>query len=132
MIVQIKLIQTKRISTSLRIVIDTYRILFFCALILVVTCVILFSLSYIKYELNKSQFYILICGFVLSMVCLIFSADLLIIILGWDGLGVLSLFLILFYKTESSMGSSFITFITNRLGDALFLRTLIILTFQID
>jgi NADH-ubiquinone oxidoreductase chain 5 len=48
---------------------------------------------------------------------LIFSPNLLRLILGWDGLGVTSYLLVRFYRSEKSFNARILTVLTNRLGD---------------
>jgi NADH-ubiquinone oxidoreductase chain 5 len=46
--------------------------------------------------------------------------------LGWDGLGLVSFFLIVYYQNQSSITSGIFTVLMNRLGDRFFLVTIII------
>ena len=64
--------------------------------------------------------------FLLSIVILILSPNISTIILGWDGLGLISYCLIIYYNKLNSFNSGIITIILNRLGDR---SLLIIITF---
>lgn len=61
------------------------------------------------------------------MVLLIFMSNLFGTLIGWDGLGITSFLLVLYYKNRKSLGRSLITALTNRVGDA-FLLVLLGLT----
>ena len=58
------------------------------------------------------------------MVILIFMGRLVGALIGWDGLGVTSFLLVIYYKNRKSLGSGMITALTNRLGDCFFLLIL--------
>jgi len=60
-------------------------------------------------------------AFVRSMVLLIFLSTLYGTLVGWDGLGITSFLLVIYYKNRKSLGSSMITAMTNRVGDAFLL-----------
>lgn len=49
---------------------------------------------------------------------LVFRLNLVRIILGWDGLGLISYILVVFYKNEKSRRAGIITALSNRVGDA--------------
>lgn len=92
--------------------------------------VIFYSISYIEKDKKNIKFLITIILFVLSINFLVTCPNLLISILGWDGLGLISFLLIIFYNNESSNFSGILTIITNRLGDiGLILRIIIIINF---
>ena len=51
------------------------------------------------------------------MIILILRPNILTIILGWDGLGLISYCSIIYYRKLNSYNSGMITIIINRLGD---------------
>lgn len=71
--------------------------------------------------------------FVVSIVLVVNMSSLFYVILGWDGLGMVSFFLIVYYQNSSSIFSGVFTLLINRLGDSFFLiRLSIILIFSPD
>ena len=52
---------------------------------------------------------------------LIFFSNLFMTLIGWDGLGVTSFLLVIYYKNRKRLGSGFVTALTNRLGDCFLL-----------
>jgi len=59
----------------------------------------------------------LILGFALSILILLFSGNPLVTVLGWEFLGITSFFLILYYQSWERYNNSMVTLITMRLGD---------------
>ena len=70
---------------------------------------------------NFSHFHLTLLVFVLSILLLIISPNFFSIILGWDGLGVSSYLLVIFYKRTKSLNAGLLTGIRNRVGDGLIL-----------
>src|SRR5438552_19103907 len=67
--------------------------------------------------------------FVFSMACLVMADNLLLLYLGWEGVGLCSYLLIgYFYKKPSAVAAAKKAFIVNRIGD-LFLALAIMLIF---
>nr|QKK36431.1 NADH dehydrogenase subunit 5 [Trioza erytreae]QKK36457.1 NADH dehydrogenase subunit 5 [Trioza erytreae] len=62
--------------------------------------------------------------FVLFMVIMIMSPSSLGVLLGWDGLGIVSYCLVIYYKSYDSFNSGFITAATNRLGDSMLMLSI--------
>lgn len=79
--------------------------------------VIYYSNYYIEGDLHAKKFLILVILFVVSMLLVISSSNVLILVLGWDMLGLVSYCLVIFYNNESSRRAGIITIMTNRLGD---------------
>ena len=51
------------------------------------------------------------------MCLLIISPNLVSILLGWDGLGLTSYILVIYYQNRSSCGAGILTVLSNRIGD---------------
>lgn len=77
-----------------------------------------------------TRFITIVISFVFSMVILIFMGSLVGALIGWDGLGVTSFLLVVYYKNRKSLGSGIITALTNRLGDCFFLLILGLFFFE--
>ncbi len=87
--------------------------------ILIRTRVIVFSLSYIS-GFRVVNFVILYLLFILRMVWLIINNNFYWIIFGWDGLGVVSFLLIVYYINHERVNNGLFTLFQNRLGDLFF------------
>jgi len=72
-------------------------------------------------ELYFARFHSLVVGFVLRMVLLILRPNLVSLIVGWDGLGVTSYLLVVFYQREKAYNAGILTALSNRVGDVLLL-----------
>nr|YP_054477.1 NADH dehydrogenase subunit 5 [Podura aquatica]AAT69339.1 NADH dehydrogenase subunit 5 [Podura aquatica] len=79
--------------------------------------IMVYSSYYMADEVYVSRFVALVYLFVLSMLLLIYSPNILSVLLGWDGLGLVSYCLVIFYQTSKSAAAGMITVLTNRLGD---------------
>ena len=91
--------------------------------------VIIFSTRYIIREKFFSRFIMLVFFFVISIYLLILSPNLISLLLGWDGLGVTSYLLVIFYQSNKSYNAGILTAITNRLGDVGLLISISMLLF---
>lgn len=88
-------------------------------MVLLVTCLVcLYREIYIELYNNK-KFFFLIILFFLFITLLSSRGSLISFFLGWDGLGVSSICLIIFYPNKNTLFNSLLTMIFNRLGDVL-------------
>ena len=99
------------------IILDMIRLYFLRLVSLISGSVIIFSTSYIIKEKFFSRFILLVFLFVISIYLLIVSPNIIRLLLGWDGLGVTSYLLVVFYQRNKSYNAGMITAITNRIGD---------------
>jgi len=106
------------------IISDSWSTSFFLLLFVVSSRVLSWSYYYIDREEYYARFILIVISFVSSIIILIFIGRLVGALIGWDGLGVTSFLLVIYYKNRKSLGSGIITALTNRLGDCFFLLIL--------
>ena len=87
--------------------------------ILISLTVLIFSYAYINSLIIKN-FLLLYFIFIFRIVWLILNNNFYWIILGWDGLGVVSFLLIVFYINYERVNNGLFTLFQNRIGDVFF------------
>lgn len=110
----------KIISFFSRINLDKISFIFIIIVCFVTRLVFLYSEVYIETYKNK-KFFFLTLSFFLFIGILSLRGRFINLIIGWDGLGVSSLLLIMFYPNKITLFNSFLTFFFNRLGDIFFI-----------
>lgn len=86
--------------------------------------VMTWALFYMKGSTSSSLFFIVLFLFVLRMIILLLRDSFIFVFLGWEGLGITSFALIIFYQNWSSFSGGLITLLINRVGDAFLLTAL--------
>nr|YP_010502218.1 NADH dehydrogenase subunit 5 [Leocrates chinensis]UXC96463.1 NADH dehydrogenase subunit 5 [Leocrates chinensis] len=109
---------------TIPIIIDPMGTLFSCAVLFITANVLQFGDFYMKEDPFIKRFIILIILFVLSMNFLIFIPHMMALLLGWDGLGVVSFILVIYYQNPKSLAAGMITALTNRIGDVMILLSI--------
>nr|YP_010688221.1 NADH dehydrogenase subunit 5 [Pillucina pisidium (Dunker, 1860)]WBR65415.1 NADH dehydrogenase subunit 5 [Pillucina pisidium (Dunker, 1860)] len=102
-------------------VLDGFSLLFSFVVLFISFFIMLFSTSYMENEVHLSRFIWLVVLFVVSMNFLIYVPSLIGVILGWDGLGLISFLLVIYYQNGKSLGAGLVTAFMNRVGDSLLL-----------
>jgi len=110
-----------RLTLEIPFFIDIYRSLFLASVRVIALAVTLFSKSYIINEKYFLRFHLLLMSFVASIFLLILRPNLIRILLGWDGLGVTSYLLVIYFQRTKSYNAGIITALRNRVGDVLIL-----------
>lgn len=100
---------------------------FTAVVLLISSIVILYRERYIENDKIKIYFCYRVLLFVFSILLLIISPNIIIIILGWDGLGLVSYCLVIYYQRVNSYNSGIITILRNRVGDVTLLIRIIFL-----
>lgn len=106
-------------STSLVItfLFDWMSLRFIGLVIIISSVVIFYRTYYIEGDKFFARFIYLVYFFVLSIVFIILSPNIIRILLGWDGLGLVSYCLVIFYQNIKSANAGIITVLSNRIGD---------------
>nr|YP_006883453.1 NADH dehydrogenase subunit 5 [Neochauliodes punctatolosus]AFN10582.1 NADH dehydrogenase subunit 5 [Neochauliodes punctatolosus] len=111
-------------SIVMTILMDWMSLLFMSFVLLISSVVIFYSAEYMSGDYNINRFIILVLLFVLSMMFLIISPNLISILLGWDGLGLVSYCLVIYYQNVKSYNAGMITALSNRIGDVALLMAI--------
>nr|YP_010491911.1 NADH dehydrogenase subunit 5 [Oraesia emarginata]UWM92697.1 NADH dehydrogenase subunit 5 [Oraesia emarginata] len=119
-----EIISFNSMSIVMSILLDWMSLLFMMFVFLISSVVIYYSKSYMSSELNLSRFIILVLLFVTSMMLLIISPNIISILLGWDGLGLVSYLLVIYYQNLKSYNAGMLTALSNRIGDVLILMVI--------
>nr|YP_009128691.1 NADH dehydrogenase subunit 5 [Lyreidus brevifrons]AJR19296.1 NADH dehydrogenase subunit 5 [Lyreidus brevifrons] len=96
---------------------DWISLLFLSFVLLISSMVLFYSGGYMMGDLNFNRFMYLVVAFVASMGAMILSPNLISILLGWDGLGLVSYALVIYYQNEKSSNAGMLTVLSNRVGD---------------
>nr|YP_009735147.1 NADH dehydrogenase subunit 5 [Acropyga myops]QBG38635.1 NADH dehydrogenase subunit 5 [Acropyga myops] len=97
--------------------IDWIACLFISVVMLISSMIMLYSMIYMKDEIYLDRFVYLLIFFIMSMILMIMSPNLISILFGWDGLGLISYCLVIFYQNYNSYNSGMVTVLCNRIGD---------------
>lgn len=109
------------------IFIDWIILIFISVVIFISSIVIIYSKEYIIIDFKKKYFIIILILFVVSIILIIIRPNIIRIILGWDGLGLISYCLIIYYQNYYSYNSGILTLLTNRIGDVILLIIIFII-----
>nr|QBZ38115.1 NADH dehydrogenase subunit 5 [Malaxella flava] len=96
---------------------DWLSLIFLSIVFLISGSVMLYSLDYMSGDIFIIRFYFLVFMFITSMFMLISMPDLICLMIGWDGLGLVSYCLVIYYQNSLSLSSGYLTLFINRLGD---------------
>nr|UPL65799.1 NADH dehydrogenase subunit 5 [Megalotomus sp.] len=96
---------------------DWMSLLFMGSVLFISSMVVYYSYDYMEDDINKIRFLYLVLLFILSMMFMIISPNLISILLGWDGLGLISYCLVIYFQNYKSYNAGMLTILTNRIGD---------------
>nr|YP_010431984.1 NADH dehydrogenase subunit 5 [Abrus daozhenensis]USS62519.1 NADH dehydrogenase subunit 5 [Abrus daozhenensis] len=106
------------VSVTYLIYMDWVSMIFSFVVLLISSMVVLYSSVYMGYYSYSSiRFLFLVLLFVMSMLLMILSPNMISIMLGWDGLGLVSYCLVIYYNSVKSFLAGMVTCLINRLGD---------------
>nr|YP_010586531.1 NADH dehydrogenase subunit 5 [Psychomyia kalais]UZZ44345.1 NADH dehydrogenase subunit 5 [Psychomyia kalais] len=116
-----ELITLNSSSIVMLLIFDWISVFFMMFVLMISSMVMYYSKFYMSMELFQVRFIFLVLLFVISMLLMILSPNLISILLGWDGLGFISYCLVIFYQNIKSFNSGMLTVIMNRVGDTMIL-----------
>nr|YP_009539806.1 NADH dehydrogenase subunit 5 [Orancistrocerus aterrimus]AYQ18926.1 NADH dehydrogenase subunit 5 [Orancistrocerus aterrimus] len=99
------------------VLLDWVSLIFLSLVTLISSFVLFYSVGYMEGDLTLKRFFYLILLFVFSMILMIMSPNMMSILIGWDGLGLVSYGLIIYYQNWKSFNSGMVTILLNRIGD---------------
>ena len=121
------LFSTVLLDLKVTFLFDYISLSFIRTVLLISSIIIIYSFNYMSPYSKPSYFLWITVLFVSSMLLVITMPNLMFAMLGWDGLGLVSFFLIVYYQNQSSIVSGLFTLLINRVGDRFFLCTLILI-----
>nr|YP_009485676.1 NADH dehydrogenase subunit 5 [Saldula burmanica]AVZ00811.1 NADH dehydrogenase subunit 5 [Saldula burmanica] len=104
-------------AVVMTVVFDWISFMFMGCVLFISSMVVLYSYSYMHNDINSNRFLLLVMMFVGSMLLMIMSPNLMSILLGWDGLGLVSYGLVIYFQNNKSYNAGMITILMNRVGD---------------
>lgn len=88
----------------------------------------LFSIGYMHHDKGVAKYFAYLNLFLFNMLLLVLGDNLLVMFVGWEGVGLCSYLLIGFWFTDSEKAAAGMkAFVTNRIGDAAFILGMFIL-----
>nr|YP_010894905.1 NADH dehydrogenase subunit 5 [Phortica tanabei]WJW73418.1 NADH dehydrogenase subunit 5 [Phortica tanabei] len=112
-----EVVSLNSLSIVMTILFDWMSLLFMSFVLLIASLVIYYSKEYMSSDENINRFIMLVLMFVFSMMLLIISPNLISILLGWDGLGLVSYCLVIYFQNIKSYNAGMLTALSNRIGD---------------
>nr|AAO34647.1 NADH dehydrogenase subunit 5 [Bactrocera oleae]ACY09673.1 NADH dehydrogenase subunit 5 [Bactrocera oleae]ACY09686.1 NADH dehydrogenase subunit 5 [Bactrocera oleae]ACY09699.1 NADH dehydrogenase subunit 5 [Bactrocera oleae]ACY09738.1 NADH dehydrogenase subunit 5 [Bactrocera oleae] len=116
-----EVVSLNSVSIVMTFLFDWMSLLFMSFVLLIASLVIYYSKEYMSEDKNINRFIMLVLMFVLSMMLLIISPNMISILLGWDGLGLVSYCLVIYFQNVKSYNAGMLTALSNRIGDVAFL-----------
>nr|ADW41280.1 NADH dehydrogenase subunit 5 [Drosophila lacicola] len=112
-----EVVSLNSMSIVMTFLFDWMSLLFMSFVLMISSLVIYYSKEYMSGDVNINRFIMLVLMFVLSMMLLIISPNLVSILLGWDGLGLVSYCLVIYFQNIKSYNAGMLTALSNRIGD---------------
>nr|ALO64869.1 NADH dehydrogenase subunit 5 [Lasioglossum lativentre] len=99
------------------IYLDYMSLMFMSVVMIISFFIMIYSMDYMSGDKYMNRFKYLLLLFIFSMCLMILSPSILSILLGWDGLGLISYCLVIYYQNKNAYNSGMVTILCNRLGD---------------
>jgi NADH-quinone oxidoreductase subunit L len=117
-----RLTATGTVPIDLALHLDGFAVLVAVLVGLVATCVQLYSVSYLRDDPRYPSYAALVSLFTSAMLLVVYTGDLMVLLVGWEVMGICSYFLVGHYwETETARAASIKAFLVTKLGDVPFL-----------
>nr|ALO76760.1 NADH deshydrogenase subunit 5 [Acmaeodera sp. RUGACM01] len=123
-LVEFEFLNLNSSAVSMLFLFDWMSLLFMSFVLFISSMVVYYSEEYMHGDFFLNRFIVLVSLFVLSMMLLIVSPNLISVLLGWDGLGLVSYCLVVYYQNVKSFNSGMLTALSNRVGDVALLLSI--------
>nr|AOY39766.1 NADH dehydrogenase subunit 5 [Hylurgops palliatus] len=121
---EFSLMNLNSLSMVYVVYLDWVSLIFMGFVLFISSMIFKYSSSYMSGDLNLKRFIMLMGMFVFSMMLLILSLNLVVILLGWDALGLVSYILVVYYQNLKSYNAGKLTVLSNRIGDSALLMSI--------
>jgi NADH-quinone oxidoreductase subunit L len=117
-----QLTPTGSVPIDLALHLDGFAVLVAVLVGLVATCVQIYSTAYLKNDARYPSYTALVSLFTSAMLLVVYSGDLMVLLVGWEIMGICSYFLVGHYwETAEARAASLKAFLVTKLGDVPFL-----------
>ncbi|UOF00429.1 NADH-quinone oxidoreductase subunit L [Bdellovibrio reynosensis] len=117
-----------KLKVSAGFVIDQISAIMILVITGVGTLIHLFSIGYMHHDKGAAKYFSYLNLFIFNMLLLVLGDNLLVMFVGWEGVGLCSYLLIGFWFTDKEKAAAGMkAFVTNRIGDAAFLLGMFVL-----
>nr|YP_007026323.1 NADH dehydrogenase subunit 5 [Hemipyrellia ligurriens]AFV08591.1 NADH dehydrogenase subunit 5 [Hemipyrellia ligurriens] len=112
-----EVVSMNSMNIVMTLLLDWMSLIFMSFVLMISSLVIFYSKEYMESDYKINRFIMLVLMFVSSMMLLIISPNLISILLGWDGLGLVSYCLVIYFQNVKSYNAGMLTALSNRIGD---------------
>nr|QLY90026.1 NADH dehydrogenase subunit 5 [Lucilia illustris] len=112
-----EVVSMNSMNIVMTLLLDWMSLIFMSFVLMISSLVIFYSKEYMESDYKINRFIMLVLMFVTSMMLLIISPNLISILLGWDGLGLVSYCLVIYFQNVKSYNAGMLTALSNRIGD---------------
>ncbi|SHK55175.1 NADH-quinone oxidoreductase subunit 5 family protein [Actinacidiphila paucisporea] len=117
-----RLTVTGSVPIDVALHLDGFSVLVAVLVGLVATCVQLYSVAYLRDDPRYPSYAALVSLFTSAMLLVVYTGDLMVLLVGWEVMGICSYFLVGHYwETETARAASIKAFLVTKLGDVPFL-----------
>lgn len=117
-----ELTPTGSVPIELSLHLDGFAVMVAVLVGVVATCVQIYSTAYLREDPRYPSYAALVSLFTSAMLLVVYSGDLMVLLVGWEVMGICSYFLVGHYwETEAARSASLKAFLVTKLGDVPFL-----------